>query len=74
MTMFFWGRMLTCNFRNGAGFDIEACDSRPVWISSDSFKGTKVACFDGIVLLVPFFVFTFGIVFEHDSYNNDEEF
>jgi|TARA_R110000787_G_scaffold228963_2_gene336563 hypothetical protein len=72
MTTFFWGRMFSCNLRNGAGFDIEACDSRPVWISSDNFQGTKVASFDGIVLLLPFLIFTFGIIFEHED--NDEEF
>ena len=64
------GRALTINFRNGFGLDIEACDSRAVWISGDTFIGTKAACFDGIVLQFPFIVITFGIIYEH---NENEE-
>ena len=66
MTTFFWGRALTLNLRNGFGFVIEACDSRPIWITSTEFEGTKAACFDGIVLLAPFLILTFGIIYEAD--------
>ena len=41
MTMFLFGMHLSISIRNGVGFDIEATSSRPVWITSNQFEGTK---------------------------------
>ena len=64
MTMFLFGMHLSISIRNGVGFDIEATSSRPVWITSNQFEGTKAACLNGLVLLIPFVIITYGAVYD----------
>ena len=46
--------------RFGIGLDIESVESRPVWTVKDGELGTMA--FDGLVLLLPFFIVTLGNV------------
>lgn len=61
MTFTFLNKFVTLNFRNGFGFDIEACDSRPVFILEDD--EILPSCFNGIIFLIPFAVVSIGTVF-----------
>jgi hypothetical protein len=54
------GMFLNIEPRFGVGLDIESVESRPVWIIKDGELGTMA--FDGLVLLVPFFIVTLGNV------------
>lgn len=55
-----FGMFLNVEPRFGFGFDIESVESRPVWTVSDGELGTMA--FDGLVLLLPFFIVTLGNV------------
>jgi|TARA_R110000744_G_scaffold165620_1_gene282763 hypothetical protein len=52
-------------FRFGVGLDIEATDSRPIWI----MKGEEIVAgeFDGLVVCIPFFIITIGNVWSFDN-------
>ena len=56
-----------CNVepRFGLGIDIESVESRPVWASVDG--EIKAYPFDGLVLLLPFFIVTLGNVWIEDE-------
>jgi hypothetical protein len=55
-----FGMFLNVEPRFGFGFDIESVESRPVWAVVD---GEMTAMpFDGLVLLLPFFIVTMGNV------------
>jgi hypothetical protein len=54
------GMFLNIEPRFGIGLDIESVESRPVWTLQDG--ELAVMAFDGLVLLVPFFIVTLGNV------------
>ena len=54
------GMFLNVEPRFGIGLDIESVESRPVWTVKDGELSTMA--FDGLVLLVPFFIVTLGSV------------
>ena len=55
-----FGMFLNVEPRFGIGLDIESVESRPVWTVKD---GEMTAMpFDGLVLLLPFFIVTLGNV------------
>ena len=54
------GMFLNVEPRFGVGLDIESVESRPVWTLQDGELSTMA--FDGLVLLVPFFIVTLGNV------------
>lgn len=58
---------LAFNFRNGIGFDIEACSSRPIWINRPD-ESCGFACFNGLALLLPFTIITLGEVSELEEF------
>lgn len=57
------GKMLTCEYRNGTGIDIEFCDSRPVWGCEEGSTEVMAYPFKGTVLLLPFLTITWGNVY-----------
>ena len=62
MTYNFLKRLWSIELRNGFGFDIEFCDSRPVWTIRDGEH--DVMPFAGTVVLLPFLNITIGNVWE----------
>ena len=54
------GMFLNIEPRFGVGLDIESVESRPVWTIKDGELRTMA--FDGLVLLLPFFIVTLGNV------------
>ena len=54
------GMFLNVEPRFGIGLDIESVESRPVWTLQDG--ELAVMAFDGLVLLLPFFIVTLGNV------------
>ena len=54
------GMFLNVEPRFGFGIDIESVESRPVWASVDG--EIEAYPFDGLVLLLPFFIVTLGNV------------
>ena len=54
------GMFLNVEPRFGIGLDIESVESRPVWTVKDGELSTMA--FDGLVLLIPFFIVTLGNV------------
>ena len=65
MTGTFMNMLWSVEFRFGIGLDLESCDSRPIWAIRNN-EMTAMA-FDGLVLLIPFFVITAGRVWEEDE-------
>ena len=55
-----FGMFLNVEPRFGFGFDIESVESRPVWASLGG--EIEAYAFDGLVLLLPFFIVTLGNV------------
>lgn len=62
MTIHFMNMHWSIELRYGFGLDIEACDSRPVWIMQE--EEIKAMSFDGIVLSLPFLICTVGNVWD----------
>jgi hypothetical protein len=62
MTLHFMNMHWSAEFRYGFGFDIESCSSRPVWVMQE--ENIVAMSFDGIVLCLPFLIFTIGNVWE----------
>jgi|TARA_R110000744_G_scaffold2608_1_gene10379 hypothetical protein len=54
------GMFLNVEPRFGIGLDIESVASKPVWAELDG--EISAMCFDGLVLLLPFFIVTLGQV------------
>lgn len=55
-----FGMFLNVEPRFGIGFDIESVDTRPVWTVKDGEM--EAMAFNGLVLLLPFFIITLGDV------------
>jgi|TARA_B110000208_G_C11342818_1_gene274426 hypothetical protein len=64
------GRTLAAELRNGIGYDIEFVSSRPVWVTFG--ESIKAMPFNGVVILLPLIVITFGSVYE-EEYERAEE-
>ena len=64
------GRTLATELRNGIGWDIEFVSSRPVWVIFG--ENVKAMPFNGVVILLPLIVITFGSVIE-EEYEGAEE-
>lgn len=58
MTIF--NRLFTVEFRNGIGIDLEFVDSRPVWVYNSETDEHRTMPYEGVVLMLPFLVFTYG--------------
>jgi|TARA_X000001382_G_C3115443_1_gene161372 hypothetical protein len=68
MTIKLFGYHLTFNFRSGVGFDIEFCDSRPIWVTGEQFFGLTALAFMGVVILIPFCMITYGKAYELEEF------
>jgi hypothetical protein len=65
MTLNLFGNTtFSIGLRNGVGIDLEFTETRPVWITSNDWIGTRVASFEGVVILFPFVIITIGQVYE----------
>ena len=66
-----FNRRLSLEFRNGIGFDLEFTDSRAVWVLFEDDGAVEAMSFEGIVIMLPFFLLTYGRVY-HNEVVNDE--
>tara|TARA_R110000764_G_scaffold238543_2_gene335836 strand:+ start:247 stop:459 length:213 start_codon:yes stop_codon:yes gene_type:complete len=64
MNFWFGELLLTIELRNGIGLDIEATDSRLVWVMNNNTGDLKTMLFNGLILLLPFIIITLGSVYE----------
>jgi len=64
MNVWFGELLLTIELRNGIGLDIEATDSRLVWVMNNNTGELKTMLFNGLILLLPFIIITLGSVYE----------
>ena len=64
MNFWFGTLLLTVAFRNGIGLDIEAVDSKPVWVLNSLNGELTTTAFNGMVLLLPFIIITLGSVYD----------
>ena len=55
-----FNRLLTIELRNGVGLDLEFVDSRPVWTYNHLTDEHNTMPFEGVVVLLPFLVITYG--------------
>ena len=56
-------RMRGLECRMGVGFDVEAVESKPVWVHNSMTNETIAMPFDGLIILLPFMIITFGYVY-----------
>ena len=66
-----FNRRLSLEFRNGFGFDLEFTDSRAVWVLFEDDGTVEAMSFEGIVIMLPFFLLTYGRVY-HNEVVEDE--
>lgn len=66
MTAGFGENFLTINYRLGVGFDFEFADSRAVWITNSLTEEISAASFEGVVIMLPFTVITFGKIWTEE--------
>jgi|TARA_R110001606_G_scaffold362891_1_gene516761 hypothetical protein len=64
MNFWFGTLLLTVELRNGIGLDIEAVDSRPVWVLNNITEELTTMAFNGMILLLPFLIITLGSVYD----------
>ena len=65
MSWWIFNRLLLIEFRMGVGlFDLEAIESRPVWVYNMKTEETTAMPMDGLVLLLPFLIVSYGYVYE----------
>ena len=65
-----FGMFLNIEPRFGFGLDIESVESRPVWASVDG--EVSAYGFDGLILLVPFFIISLGNIWIEKPEGYDE--
>jgi hypothetical protein len=58
MTRGFGENFLSINYR--LGVDLEFADSRAVWVTNSETEELSAASFEGVVIMLPFTVITFG--------------
>tara|TARA_R110000803_G_scaffold31164_2_gene69766 strand:+ start:472 stop:672 length:201 start_codon:yes stop_codon:yes gene_type:complete len=66
MTSGFGENFLTINYRLGVGLDLEFADSRAVWVTEVGSESLTAASFEGVVIMLPFAVITFGKIWTED--------
>lgn len=59
-----FNRSFSIELRNGVGFDLEFVDSRPLYLYNTSTEELIVRPFQGIILLIPLMVISFGRAYE----------
>jgi hypothetical protein len=65
MRWWIFNRLLSIEFRMGVGFfDIEAVESKPVWVYNMQTEETTALPMDGLILLLPFLIVSYGYVYE----------
>jgi len=64
MNFWFGELLLTIELRNGIGLDIEATNSRLVWVMNNNTGDLKTMLFNGLILLLPFIIITLGSVYD----------
>ena len=55
-----FNKLFTVELRNGVGIDLEFVYSRPVWTYNSETEEHSTMPFEGVVVLLPFFVITYG--------------
>jgi hypothetical protein len=55
-----FNRLFTVELRNGVGVDLEFVDSKPVWVINSETEEHSTMPFEGIVIMLPFLVITYG--------------
>lgn len=58
--------MLTFDFRNGVGIDLEFVDGKAIWISRDNM-GIEAASFVGAVIQLPFLLIQYGKCYQPED-------
>ena len=66
MSIKLFNKLITCEFRSGTGIDIEFCDSRPVWVFNEEKQDVTAMPFEGIVIMLPCMVITWGNVYTEE--------
>tara|TARA_R100001377_G_scaffold73728_1_gene49817 strand:- start:765 stop:965 length:201 start_codon:yes stop_codon:yes gene_type:complete len=66
MTRGFGENFLSINYRLGVGIDLEFADSRAVWVTNSETEEINAASFEGVVIMLPFTVITFGKIWTED--------
>jgi len=70
---FWFGELLfTIELRNGIGLDIEATDSRLVWVMNNNTGNLTTMLFNGMILLLPFVIITLGSIYDDYEVLDDE--
>lgn len=65
MTTYFMNLLWSIELRWGIGIDVESTASRPVWTLKDD--EIEVMAFDGLVILIPFFIICIGSVYGEEE-------
>ena len=72
MNFWFVELLLTIELRNGIGLDIEATDSRLVWVMDNNTGKLTTMLFNGIILLLPFVIITLGSIYDdYEALDNE---
>jgi len=66
-----FNRRLSLEFRNGVGFDLEFADSRAVWVLFGNSGEVRAMSFEGIVILLPFLMLTYGRVYNSEVVDDE---
>lgn len=64
--MLLFNRHLNIDFRNGCGLDLELADSKPVWVYNRKTEATVAMPFEGVVILLPFIIISYGMVYDYE--------
>ena len=64
MRWWIFNRLLSIEFRMGVGFDVEAVGSKPVWVYNMKTEETTAMPMDGLILLLPFLLVSYGYVYD----------
>ena len=65
MRWWIFDRLLSIEFRMGVGlFDLEAVESKPVWVYNMKTEETTAMPMDGLILLLPFLLVSYGYVYD----------
>jgi len=62
MRWWIFDRLLSIEFRMGVGFDIEAIESRPVWVYNTNTEETTAMPTNGLILLLTFLIVSYVYV------------
>jgi len=72
MNVWFGELVLTIELRNGIGLDIEATNSRLVWVMNNNTGDLKTMLFNGLILLLPFIIITLGSIYDdYEALDNE---